>query len=86
MSSTECICNDETLTKTINCFNSICTNTLNVKLHDFERTARCPLHHASISVCGGIIPSLCTNCEHDGYCIKTDSFSWRGPSYVCDKK
>jgi len=86
MSSTECICNDDTLTKTIRCFNDKCANDLIVKLHDFERTATCPLHHSSIAICGRIRPSLCSQCELDGYYIKTNGFSWCGPSYVCDKK
>ncbi len=68
---TTCICNDDTLEKTLICYQ--CKATWNLKLEYHERMSKCVLHKKGIQICGdGCGPSLCNQCKTDGYILQAD--------------
>lgn len=67
-----CICNDDTLEKTLTCYNDQCKATWNIKLQYHERMSKCAVHRGGIQICGDTGPSLCNQCKTDGYALQAD--------------
>ena len=72
-----CICNDESLVKTLSCFN--CNKKWDEQLAYHEKVAKCPEHSQSVAICGSKIPPLCTQCKSYG-CTVTSEGSGMFPS------
>lgn len=82
MNST-CTCHNESLDKTITCFN--CKATWLEKMPHHERVASCKEHCHMIAICGGSRPSLCHPCINNGYTVESEGGGWF-PKYVVVKK
>lgn len=67
MSSEECSCN-KSKEKTNTCFR--CRTTWSSNLSYEERVSDCPVHYMSIAICG-VTPPLCSECEKEGYYLKS---------------
>ena len=67
-----CTCEDLTQKKTLTCFNKQCNSKWEVALDDFERMANCSQHRHCVAICGGGSPSLCGQCESNGYYLVAD--------------
>ncbi len=72
MDNKQCICNDESQTRTQNCLN--CKNDWTRPLDHHERVSKCPEHRNMIAICS---PGyrLCPTCTEQGYYIKGKSYS-----------
>ena len=81
--STLCKCHNESLEKTMACFN--CQSSWSEKMHQHERVASCPEHHSMIAICGGGNPSLCQKCTNAGYSVESQGAGWF-PTYSVVKK
>ncbi len=81
--STTCNCTNESLEKTVTCFN--CKSSWSEKMAHYERMASCSEHRSGIAICGGNWPSLCQKCTNEGYSIQSEGVGWF-PKYTVVKK
>ena len=81
--STLCNCNNESLEKTVTCYN--CQYTWSEKMNYNERMAACPEHRARYQDRRILnTPSLCQTCANTGYSVRSDGTSCY-PSYTVNK-
>lgn len=78
-----CTCNDESMTKTINCFK--CGMTWQTQIPYHERVSTCPVHRTSIAICGSTGPQLCSQCTNEGQYVERQGTGWF-PAYEVKKK